>query len=99
MHDADFVVNTVKTWLGNPISMSLLRWVSKRTENGSRLEVTIKKYVGEAEKLGFQEKIAYSIVKLALDKGSESFGVSREQMMGARAKHGTKIKLCKKNEK
>ena len=75
------VVNTVKTWLGNPISRSLLRWVSKRTEKGSKLESALKKYVGKAEKLSLQEKLAYSIVKLALDKGSESFGVSKEQMI------------------
>lgn len=81
MHEADLVANTVKTWLGNPISRSLLRWVSKRTEKGSKLECALKKYVGRAGKLRFQEKIAYSIVKLALDKGSESFGVSKEQMI------------------
>ena len=65
MNEADLVANTVKTWLGNPISRSLLKWVSKRTEKGSKLESAIKKYVGEAEKLSFQEKLAYSIVKLA----------------------------------
>jgi radical SAM protein with 4Fe4S-binding SPASM domain len=81
VHEADLVANTVKTWLGNPISRSLLRWVSKRTEKGSKLESALKKYVGEAEKLSLQEKLAYSIVKLALDKGSESFGVSKKQMI------------------
>jgi len=55
--------------------------VSKRTEKGSKLESAIKKYVGEAEKLSFQEKLAYLIVKLALDKGAESFGVSKEQII------------------
>ena len=45
------------------------------------MEVALKKYVDEAQKLSFQEKLAYSIVKLALDKGSESFGVSKEQMI------------------
>lgn len=81
MHEADLVANTVKRWLGNPISRSLLKWVSKRTEKGSKLEVALKKYVGETEKLSFQEKLAYLIVKLALDRGSESFGVSKEQMI------------------
>jgi radical SAM protein with 4Fe4S-binding SPASM domain len=81
MHEADLVANTVKTWLGNPISRSLLRWVSKRTEKGSKLESALKKYVGEQEKLSFQEKLAYAIVKLALNKGSESFGVSKEQLV------------------
>jgi radical SAM protein with 4Fe4S-binding SPASM domain len=79
--EADLVANTVKTWLGNPISTSLLKWVSKKTENGSKLEVALKKYIDEAQKLSFQERIAYLIVKLALDKGSESFGVSKEQIV------------------
>jgi radical SAM protein with 4Fe4S-binding SPASM domain len=81
MHEADLVANTVQTWLGNPISRSLLRWVSKRTENGSKLEIALRKYIDETQKLGFQERIAYLIVKLALDKGSESFGVSKEQIV------------------
>jgi sulfatase maturation enzyme AslB (radical SAM superfamily) len=81
MHEADLVANTVKTWLGNPVSRSLLRWVSKRNEKGSKLDSALKKYVGITEKLSFQEKLAYLIVKLALDKGSESFGVSKEQMI------------------
>jgi len=70
----------VKTWLGNPLSRRLLRWVPKRTERGSRLEAALKKYAGEKEKLSFQEKLAYLTVKLVLDKGCESFGFSRKQM-------------------
>jgi len=81
MNEADVVANTVKMWLGNPVSRSLLRWVSKRTEKGSRLETALKKYVGEAEELSLQEKIAYFIVRLAIDKGSQSFGVSKAQMV------------------
>lgn len=81
MHEADLVANTVKTWLGNPISRRLLKWVSKRNEKGSKLEVALKKYVGENEKLSIQERLAYWIVKLALDKGSQSFGVSKEQLV------------------
>jgi hypothetical protein len=58
VHEADLVVNAVKTWLGNSVSRSLLKWVSKRTENSSKLEVALKKYVNEAQKLSFQEKLA-----------------------------------------
>ena len=80
MHEADLVANTVEAWLGNPVSRSLLKWVSKRTEKGSKLESALERYIGGREKLGFQEKLAYLIVKLALDKGSESFGFSKEQL-------------------
>lgn len=81
MHEADLVANTVRTWLDNPISRGLLRWVSERTEKGSKLESALKEYVDEKEKLSFQKRLAYLIVKLALDKGSESFGVSKEQLL------------------
>jgi len=36
--------------------------------------------VGEPGELSIQERLAYLVVKLALDKGSKSFGVSVEQM-------------------
>lgn len=81
MHEADLVANTVKLWLGNPISRRLLRWVSKRNEGSSKLEVALKKYVGENVKLSVQERLAYWIVKLALDKASQSFEVSKEQLV------------------
>ncbi|MEM3030094.1 MAG: radical SAM protein, partial [Thermoproteota archaeon] len=78
--EADLVAKTVETWLGNPVSRRLLKWISRRTEKGSRLESALTKYTGEPVKLNFQEKLAYLIVKLALDKGSESFGFSEEQL-------------------
>ncbi|MEM3424360.1 MAG: radical SAM protein [Thermoproteota archaeon] len=78
--EADLVASTLEAWLGNPVSRVLLRWISRRTEKGSKLESALRKYVGEQERLSFQEKLAYLVVKLAIEKGSESFGVSREQM-------------------
>ena len=84
MHEADLVANTVKAWLGNPISRSLLKWVSKRTKKGSRLDIALRKYVGNIKgKLSLQERLAYLIVKLALDRGTQSFGVSKEQLIEA----------------
>jgi len=84
LHEADLVANTVKTWLANPVSKSLLKWVSKRTEKGSKLDVALRRYVGDIKrKLSFQEKIAYLVVRFALDRGSQSFGVSKEQLTEA----------------
>jgi len=68
MNEADLVANTVKTWLGNPVSRSLLRWISKRTEKGSKLESALKKYVDKTEKSSLQQKLAYLIVKCARNK-------------------------------
>ena len=83
MHEADLVANTVTSWLGNPVSRSLLKWVSKRTKGRSKLDVALKHYIGKNERLNLQERIAYSIVKLALDRGATSFGVSKPQLMEA----------------
>lgn len=55
VNEADLVVNAVKTWLGNPVSRVLLKFVSKRTKKGSRLEIALKKYAGETEKV-FKKK-------------------------------------------
>jgi len=53
----------------------------KKNRKGQQTGVCSKEIQGEQEKLSFQEKLAYAIVKLALNKGSESFGVSKEQLM------------------
>jgi len=80
VHEADLVANTVKTWLGNPVSRRLLKWISKRKKGESKLEKALKKYSGEEVNLSFQETIAYWIVKFALEKGANSFGVSKEKI-------------------
>ena len=79
MHEADLVANTVSTWLGNPISRRLLKWISKRDEKGSKLEKVLRKYSGEEIDLGFQEWFAYQMVKFTIERGSKSFGVSEEE--------------------
>ncbi|MEM3390346.1 MAG: hypothetical protein QW491_13205 [Thermoproteota archaeon] len=43
--EADLVASTVEAWLGNPVSRVLLRWISRRTEKGSKLESALRKYV------------------------------------------------------
>jgi len=78
--EADFVSNMVRTWLGNPISRGLLRYVSKRNENGSKIELAMRKYVGDDVKMGIDDKLVYLVVKYALEKGADSFGFPREEL-------------------
>ncbi|MEA1904870.1 MAG: radical SAM protein [Candidatus Hadarchaeota archaeon] len=79
-HEA--VAGTVEKWLGNPISRALIRLASGQTRHGSRLNLALKNYVGEEvpEDLGFRDKLASAIVRFVVDRGSESFGVTREKM-------------------
>jgi radical SAM protein with 4Fe4S-binding SPASM domain len=80
MAEADMVASMVNTWLGNPVSRLMLRWVSKRGENGSRLDNALKRYAGYDVGYGFSDRIAYRVVKTALDKGTESFGLPKNEI-------------------
>ncbi|UCD07107.1 MAG: hypothetical protein JSW41_04735, partial [Candidatus Aenigmatarchaeota archaeon] len=75
MAETDMVASMVNTWLGNPFSRLMLRWVSKKGKNGRRLNNALKRYAGYDVEYGFSDRIAYRVVKTALDKGAESFGV------------------------
>ena len=77
------VANTVNKWLGNPISRRFLRWIARREGSSSKLEKALKKYAGEDVELSFQEKFAYLLTKLFLEKGAESFGISKEDVKKA----------------
>lgn len=83
MHEADLVANTVNRWLGNPISRGLLKWIAKRKGGSSKLEKAMEKYSGEDVKLNLQEKFVYLLTKLFIEKGADSFGVSREDVKKA----------------
>jgi len=83
MGEADMVASVVNTWLGNPLSRSMLRWVSKRDERGSKLDRALKRYAGYKVNSTFSDKIAYMIVKHAMDKGSKSFDVDIKEVKEA----------------
>lgn len=79
MHEADLVAKTVENWLGNPFSRLLLRWVTKRKNNESRLEKILRKYAGEDIDLSLQESFAYRIVRFVVERGAKSFGVEEKE--------------------
>jgi len=81
--DAEAVAKTVQIWLGNPLSRAFLRFVSGEGKNGNRLDLGLKKYAEFHVNMGLIDRIAYRIIKFALDKGAESFGAPKEQMKEA----------------
>lgn len=83
MAEADMVASIVNTWLGNPFSRLMLRWVSKRGKNGSRLDGALKRYAGYETDSGFSDRIAYMVVRTALNKGAESFGIPKSEVREA----------------
>ncbi len=79
--NVNLVANTVKVWLGNPISRGLLKFVCGKRRNGeNRLEFALKRFTGEPVKGDWKDDIAFKIVKFAIKRGAKSFGVSLKEM-------------------
>ncbi len=79
--DAEAVARVVKNWLGNPISRSFLRLATGDTMEGPRLELLLRKYLGDNVNFhGIRDALGFRVVKFAIDKGADSFGVTKEQM-------------------
>ncbi len=80
-YDAEMVAKAVENWLGNPISRSFLRMACGDTAEGPRLEKLLRKYIGDNINFhGIRDRVGYRVVKMAIDKGSGSFGVTKNQM-------------------
>lgn len=72
---AETIVGSVERWLSNPLAKALLRFVSEERAPGeNRLDLALQKYAGEPVSCGFNERIVYWIVKVALDRGKSIFG-------------------------
>ncbi|NIO19737.1 MAG: radical SAM protein [Candidatus Aenigmarchaeota archaeon] len=79
--DPHLVANTVKVWLGNPVSRGLLRFVCGKSKNGeNRLELALKKCAGEDVRGDWKDDLAYRIVRFAINKGAASFEVPDKEM-------------------
>jgi len=79
--DAELVANTVKVWLGNPVSRGFLKFVCGNSGNGeNRLNTALKRFAGEPVNGDWKDDLAYKIVSFAIKKGAESFGVPERDM-------------------
>ncbi|NIO22693.1 MAG: radical SAM protein [Candidatus Aenigmarchaeota archaeon] len=79
--DPNLVANTVKVWLGNPVSRGLLKFACGKTNNGdNRLELALRKCAGEPVKGDWKDDLAYKIVSFAIKRGAKSFGVPHSEM-------------------
>jgi radical SAM protein with 4Fe4S-binding SPASM domain len=82
--DAEAVAKTVQSWLGNPLSRAMIKFVSGKGTNGNRLENGLKKYAGfHVELENWRDKLAYRVIKSSINKGVKAFDAPRDQMMEA----------------
>lgn len=81
--EEEWVAGTVKNWLGNPLSRSALRLVCGRSKHGNRLDIALRRYVGEEVETTVRDKLACAVAKFMINRGSRIFGVSGKGMNGA----------------
>jgi len=75
------VVGSVQRWLGNPASKAMLRFVCGRSSRGgNRLDIAIRKYVGEDVSCDLRDRLAAFVVKLIVKRGSNIFGYSGQNL-------------------
>ncbi|MEM3519149.1 MAG: radical SAM protein [Candidatus Hadarchaeales archaeon] len=75
------VIGSVQRWLSNPVSKAMLRFVCGRsTRGGNRLDIALRKYVGEDVSCDLQDRLAALIVKLIIDRSSSIFGYSGQEL-------------------
>jgi radical SAM protein with 4Fe4S-binding SPASM domain len=80
MNEAELVANTVNKWIGNPVSRSMLKWLSARSGGHSRMDMMLSRYTGHRVRMGFTDRIGYQFVSYIINKGAQSFGVSPDVM-------------------
>lgn len=76
------IAGAVERWLGNPVSRALLGLVTGRTENGNRLELALRDYLGEEVpgSFGLREKLASILVRFFIERGAGAFDVTSDRM-------------------
>ncbi|MEM7819658.1 MAG: radical SAM protein [Candidatus Aenigmatarchaeota archaeon] len=80
-HDAQKMAELIETWLGNPISKNILRFCTKKCKCGRRIELILKDYIGDKQKLCTNCKIAKFIVKKILDKFIKEWKIDKNEIL------------------
>jgi radical SAM protein with 4Fe4S-binding SPASM domain len=76
----EFIVGSVQRWLGNPLTRFLLRFVTGEGRGGSRLDLAIRRYVGEKVEMDPRDLLAFLLVGMLLNRGSGLFGYPGEEL-------------------
>jgi len=78
---AENMMQLIEKWLGNSISKTILKFCTARCKCGRRIELALKKYVGEDVNLCWRCKIAYNFVKIILDNILSKLKIERDKIM------------------
>ena len=78
--DITAIVSTTKRWLDNPISRSILNFITRKDRCGDRLSLAIDHYLGREINACWRCRFAGELLSLALGTGGEIFGVGEEEI-------------------
>ena len=79
--DVTVAMAAVRKWIGNPVSLRMLRFVAARDRCGIRLAHGIDQYLGKGKTdLCWRCRLAGRIVGWTLGKGGEIFGIGEKDM-------------------
>ncbi|MEA3421046.1 MAG: radical SAM protein [Acidobacteriota bacterium] len=77
---AQFMALMIERWLDKTLARKLLGFISARKDGERRAEKVLKAYAYGNVTLSLNDKIAYFLVKLTLDKFSNQIGLSQEDI-------------------
>lgn len=76
--EAEVMAGMIEKWLGNPISKSVLKFCTKRDKCGRRVDLALRRYIGENPKMCFRCGIAYRMIKFILNSFVGKVGIEKE---------------------
>ena len=75
--------STVKKWIGNPVSIGLLKFIAREDKCGNRLSLAIDYYLGEPVEACWKCRLAGRLVCRILSTGENFFGVRDNDVRNA----------------
>ncbi len=78
--DTTVAMATVRKWIGNPVALHLLRYVTSDDACGNRLSGAIDYYLGKETNLCWKCRLAGKIVGWTCGKGGDIFGVNEKEI-------------------
>ena len=81
-HEAEVMEQLITKWLGNRLSRSVLKFCTARDKCGKRIDIALRRYIGEDVKACWKCNIASFIVKKTLDALIKKIGIERSQVIG-----------------
>jgi radical SAM protein with 4Fe4S-binding SPASM domain len=79
-HDAQAMAEMIERWLGNPLARNILKFCTARDKCGRRIDIALRKYLGEDMNVCHKCKLASHIVKKILDTAVAKAGFTQEDV-------------------